>query len=601
MVQIDTKALNGLRGLAALHVALGHFFVFSKEPTQGIDFIGGAVMPLFFLVSGFVMVVGYGRKRYKINPSERCSCCCLLVDSMNCCYTRLPYQYPNDGSSDTPIVTNPSVVGETFFNPRLFDNSQATAVHFPTQKFFNKRVSRLAPVYYFTNLLAIPLTFYVFALGFFIYTIIMSLFVITSWSLIGPVNGVLWTISTMAFFYCMFPQIIVRLQRMHIAVDFRNLAWQMYWVQGVIFFGLMAMGLFLRIDFIAVYFIWRMFPPNRLPVFVMGCCLGYMRILANHNPAPTGVHNDIPAITSSSTAHPPATSGVGSYLQVNSQSPTAPTVNTPPLSREEQEKVMAQTPFVVSPNNVTSPAWMYASVAVVGLGFHFVSPTVAFLLRVIIEPAIPLLFFDWILNLTRQKDAEVGSGGPNSSSTSNPQALTYVDKFLQSKVMQFMGKISLSFYACHLIVAGYFSMFLYYCNHGERPSKSEDDEENATLFAIPSWAIPVVLILSIVVGWLMTNYVEAPMQKRLLQWLSVTPIDGANVEAVDRAHGAHNNGVGVSFGGTGASGNSGAGYNELQNVESPLSQPDHQVLSSQSEMVTLETTIDSEPVRLSVY
>jgi hypothetical protein len=34
MVHIDTTSLNGLRGLAAMHVAVGHFFVFSQQPTE---------------------------------------------------------------------------------------------------------------------------------------------------------------------------------------------------------------------------------------------------------------------------------------------------------------------------------------------------------------------------------------------------------------------------------------------------------------------------------------------------------------------------------------------------------------------------------------
>jgi hypothetical protein len=34
MVHIDTKSLTGLRGLAAMHVAVGHFFIFSQQPTQ---------------------------------------------------------------------------------------------------------------------------------------------------------------------------------------------------------------------------------------------------------------------------------------------------------------------------------------------------------------------------------------------------------------------------------------------------------------------------------------------------------------------------------------------------------------------------------------
>ena len=159
--------------------------------------------------------------RYKFNPSESCTCCCLAVDSMNCCNSQLPYQYPKHASADSPILMTATSADEASFNPRLYDNPQAVSQHFPTRTFIHKRVSRLAPIYYFTNLLASPLAVMAMGVGFFVYTGLLSLFLLTSWLLVVPINGVLWTISTMSFFYCMFPHIIVRLQRLHTAVDFR--------------------------------------------------------------------------------------------------------------------------------------------------------------------------------------------------------------------------------------------------------------------------------------------------------------------------------------------------------------------------------------------
>ena len=181
------------------------------------------------------MYVSYGEctfvslQRYEWNSSERCSCCCLIVDAMNCCQSQLSYQYPNHASSHTSSpITNipPALFGNTAtpdaaYNPRLYNDPTADKEVFPTRKFFIKRFSRLAPVYYFTNLLAIPLVLLSMGIGFFIYTLLLSLLLLSSWLVTFPVNGVLWTISTMAFFYCMFPHIVVRLQRMHTAVDFR--------------------------------------------------------------------------------------------------------------------------------------------------------------------------------------------------------------------------------------------------------------------------------------------------------------------------------------------------------------------------------------------
>jgi peptidoglycan/LPS O-acetylase OafA/YrhL len=35
-IKFDTKSVDGLRGFASLHVALGHMFIFSQSPTIGI-------------------------------------------------------------------------------------------------------------------------------------------------------------------------------------------------------------------------------------------------------------------------------------------------------------------------------------------------------------------------------------------------------------------------------------------------------------------------------------------------------------------------------------------------------------------------------------
>lgn len=139
---------------------------------------------------------------------------------MNCCVSQISHHSPDP----TPITTaNPMGVTDDVanYNPRLYDDPEAAIAFFPSEKFYRKRASRLAPVYCFTNLLAIPMVLMLAGVGVFIYTLIVSLFLISSWLLATPLNGVLWTISTMAFFYCMFPHLIVRLQRMQTAQDFR--------------------------------------------------------------------------------------------------------------------------------------------------------------------------------------------------------------------------------------------------------------------------------------------------------------------------------------------------------------------------------------------
>eukprot|EP01043_Picozoa_sp_COSAG02_P043297 COSAG02_NODE_3760_length_6272_cov_13.055565_2_plen_478_part_00 len=58
--RVDTSALTGLRGVAAMHVALGHHF---QNSDFKMDLYGGAAMPFFYLLSGYVMAIAYGSKQ----------------------------------------------------------------------------------------------------------------------------------------------------------------------------------------------------------------------------------------------------------------------------------------------------------------------------------------------------------------------------------------------------------------------------------------------------------------------------------------------------------------------------------------------------------
>jgi hypothetical protein len=322
----------------------------------------------------------------------------------------------------------------------------------------------------------------------------------------------------------------------------------------------------------------RMFPPNRLPVFVMGCCLGYMRILANHPGGASSSGRAAPVNTNSNT-------NSNSNMTPPPLPPTA--TATASLSPEEEERLMAQKPFCVSATSVTSPAAAYGVIVLFGLLMHFSFPSAAMLFRILIEPAVPLLFFDWILTLTRQKedeeeeedDDDVLIGEPDSNGSSK---LSKVENILQSKFMQFMGRISLSFYACHLLIAGYVGVFLYYCKHGQLSKDEEDGLLVITL--IPSWAILIVFPLSILCGWLLTTYFEAPAQKWLLQKLT-SPAEGGGGGQSNRAGG-------------------GGAYDHLgadTSLPGVMGSQQQQLTSALSSHFETSAPLDSEEVRISVY
>eukprot|EP01052_Picozoa_sp_SAG31_P021760 SAG31_NODE_1699_length_7499_cov_5.315135_3_plen_147_part_00 len=99
---------------------------------------------------------------------------------------------------------------------------------FDKRRFYINRFARLIPVYLLTNLAAIAVDFHtepaLYGVGgcdlacynyFFLFRSVLTLFGLTSWTgnFMSPLNGVTWTISTMFFFYWLFPDVVGRLQR----------------------------------------------------------------------------------------------------------------------------------------------------------------------------------------------------------------------------------------------------------------------------------------------------------------------------------------------------------------------------------------------------
>ena len=159
--QIDTRALDGLRGLAAIHVVVGHFL------SSGFP---GMEMSLFYLLSGFTLALGYGRRK----------------------------------SEDSGSWTN-------------------------TLKFYQNRFARTAPSFYLSNAVAFCLFYeYKELLSNIFYQtrIAVTLTMSNSWftffgsyfeAFNGPpytFNGPSWTVSTLTFMYLVFPWILPYLQKL---------------------------------------------------------------------------------------------------------------------------------------------------------------------------------------------------------------------------------------------------------------------------------------------------------------------------------------------------------------------------------------------------
>jgi peptidoglycan/LPS O-acetylase OafA/YrhL len=433
-MKIDTAPLDGLRGLASMQVALGHMFIFSMAPTRGTDFGGGLVMGLFFLVSGVVMVLGYGQREYKV--------------ALPC--------FPNMRSQ---TVLPQQEVTETKTEGSLFDS----------KRFWAKRVARLLPIYYLTNIIALPIKLMSYptaasAIPEFVVTMLM----LTSWSLMGPTNGVLWTISTMAFFYVVFPFLEPVLQKLNSVQKFESLAKKMYLLQIGFFFAVMILyTAVLKVPLTDknnfYYWTWRFFPLCRLPVFIMGCCLGHSVLIL----AKGGDEYDC-------------------YLLC-----------------------------CCSAKNSTRPyvagllIWTLAIIGFAAIGL--IAYSGAF--RVLGEVFSPMLFYDLILLMLKPK-----TKGTEMSLT---------ERFLRIAPLQFLGRISYSFYACHFVVIQYLGLLIYAAGHnGAIPDRGKIGLDALLWSSIPSWAIPLCIALTVLVGWLVTDYVEGPLANYVLVFLL-----GANANA----------------------------------------------------------------------
>ena len=138
--------------------------------------MGGASMGLFFMISGFVLTLGYGQEIYVNTDGMVCeACCCYCCDSFYCCIPS-----PSSLSSSSTTLTSPSTLLSTselitthdghHHHTSIINNNdsinypsyQYNKSSFPTRDFFYKRCVRLGPLYYLTNLTSIPIWFIIY-------------------------------------------------------------------------------------------------------------------------------------------------------------------------------------------------------------------------------------------------------------------------------------------------------------------------------------------------------------------------------------------------------------------------------------------------------
>merc|ERR1719295_884943 len=227
--RINSKALNGLRGIMAIYVMVFHSLYFCEWE---IDILGYIPMTFFILLSGFVLALNDGKRIYS---------------ATNCC---------------------------TELCPDKEDKSR-----FDGKNFYQRRCARTIPLFWLTNLLAIPLFLLNNTFGWgTLVSIILTPFTANTWIIYPLVlNGPSWFVSTIWFYYWIFPSLLPRLQRYTVQQKQKWLIGH-FVIQLLIPIVFIVGGNMISEDigflgFVSAYF-W---PPARLSQFIMGVLAGLLR------------------------------------------------------------------------------------------------------------------------------------------------------------------------------------------------------------------------------------------------------------------------------------------------------------------------------------
>ncbi|CAK8988830.1 unnamed protein product [Durusdinium trenchii] len=415
-VPIDTAAVDGLRGFAVFHIIVGHLFIYVPTKPGGLYLMGGGSMGLFYIISGFVMAVGYCQVML-----ERPKGCAWLT-----CICWPTWDDPSEGRSYAKLSSC------TFWF--WLTNILGIIMRFSLQNSWEVNEYENRVTWLNVLLTFLGLTSWVFP-----------------WDQMGsfPVgNELTWTISTMLFFYICFPALAPRMQRVPLH-RLPILVWTMYVLQAIAMSTCtVTLGFLVFHGSVDTYW-FRMTPPLRLPIFIMGIAAGLIR-----------VQRQQAAMKDADLDVSPVNRGAR------------------PEELDEACCCCAQEPclgplslFVI---------WLIITTFAAVQG-SLVGEMQFIINRLALEVFYPILFYYWILALTnpaRQNDCLV--------------------RLFKSRVMRFLGDISMCCYMIHLLLLE-FTGYLVKTRHGFHPW----------------WTILSTLFATILLGWLFTRFYEKPIARCL--------------------------------------------------------------------------------------
>jgi len=238
MSQVDSKALDGLKGFASMYVMAFHLF-----QKRSVDLCGSVMMPVFFLLSGFCLVLSSGK---------------TIWDGCTVLFAK------REG--------------------KLMDS----------RIFYLKRFARIVPLYYLVNL-GCYLTLSMKGLGTIINTpsIIFTLTMTNSWTMTSlldqstvapfPFDQQAWFVTTLIPFYAVFPLLLPQLQALSTS-KLSSLLVILFHIQCLPFYIHLPSLAFPTLDNM-LYWTASCHPLSRFPVFVMGMVAGVLRLRGIRQPS----------------------------------------------------------------------------------------------------------------------------------------------------------------------------------------------------------------------------------------------------------------------------------------------------------------------------
>jgi peptidoglycan/LPS O-acetylase OafA/YrhL len=454
---------TGLRGIMSIWIVVFHGLLYTVNP---IEIQGSSLMPMFFMLSGFSLTVTY--------------------------YTKLLGKQPQVPTTE-----------ESSQNDKLVKASKESGPTITYIQFIVNRLLRVLPVYYLCNLITIPAVLHGYGRlnpdksELLRNTMITTFIPTSSWFgfLYGvPLDVAAWTVQTLIACWLCFPFI---LRYLHSWTDTQLLAtirW-FYWIQ----FWICFVGTFFllpRLELkMAAFCFGTMSPYSRIWCFVMGMAAGILCLRYRDQ-------EFMPWFTDSTW-----------FVPVRSLFSSSPWHNK--FTAKYFENTMFQQTYMI--------LFATCSVTILDAILRRRNESGRGLMGAIwFQALVPFCQLNIMISMTRH----------HLSSNVSTVPTNLISRVLRHPVTMWLGELSMSIYLLHFPIQYYVLWILRGKSHLQWPSdiRFASQYNKQTVAACiqagtcpdasfyddiswPQWSFIVLPILSILIAWLLYNWIEKPISK----------------------------------------------------------------------------------------